>query len=179
MSRIVLATGGARSGKSAWAEGQAERLSPSRVYIATATAEDDEMRMRIARHRRRRAGRGWAVIEEPLRLAEALEEAAASHEVALVDCLTVWTANRMYDAGQAGHELTEETLAAECGRLIQAARLMPVAAVFVTNEAGLGIVPEHPVARRFRDLLGICNQTVAAGADEVTLLVCGQPLRIK
>lgn len=179
MSRIVLATGGARSGKSAWAECAAEKLDPSRVYIATALPADDEMRARVDRHRDSRAGRGWATIEEPLLLAAALEQAAQSFAVALVDCLTVWTANRLFHADQAGQALTEAAVAEECHRVLDAARRLPVGTVFVTGEVGLGIVPDNEVARRFRDLLGICNQTIAAGADEVTLLVCGQPLRIK
>lgn len=179
MSRIVLATGGARSGKSAWAECAAEKLNPQRVYIATSLPADDEMRARVDRHRDRRAGRGWAAIEEPLQLGAALEQAAQSYAVALVDCLTVWIANRMYRADQDGQTLTEQAVAEECHRVLGEARRLRVGTVFVTDEVGMGIVPENEVARRFRDLLGICNQTIAAGADEVTLLVCGQPLRIK
>lgn len=179
MSRIVLATGGARSGKSAWAECMAEKLDSKRVYIATSVPADDEMRARVDRHRDRRAGNGWATVEEPLHLAAALERAAGGYGVALVDCLTAWIANRMYEADLAGQALTEKAVAGDCRRVIDAARLMPCGTVLVTGEVGMGIAPENEVARRFRDLLGVCNQTIAAGADEVMLLVCGQPLRIK
>ena len=179
MSLIVLATGGARSGKSAWAQGIAESWDGRRVYIAIATPHDDEMCLRVERHRQMRAGRGWATLEEPFDLAGALERAAKSYPVALVDCLTVWLSNRMYQAEQAGQALSEPMVADECSRMVDAARRLSIGAVFVSGEVGLGIVPDNAVARRFRDLLGICNQMIAGRADEVTLLVCGQPLRIK
>ena len=137
------------------------------------------MRARVDRHCDRRAGRGWASIEEPLQLAAALERAAQSCALALVDCLTVWMANRVYQADQAGQALTEQTVAEECHRVLEAARRLPVGTVFVTGEAGMGIVPKNELDRRFRGLPGVCNQTIAADGDEVTLLVCGQPLRIK
>ncbi len=174
MSAIVLATGGARSGKSAWAQRRAEEMGEPRVYIATCVPEDDEMRDRVARHRAARSGRGWAAIEEPLDLAGALRRAAGEYAVALVDCLTVWIANRMCQ-----DELTEEAVAEECACVADACAAFSRGVVFVTGEVGLGIVPENAVARRYRDLLGACNQTIAARAAEVTLLVCGQPLRIK
>lgn len=179
MSRIVLATGGARSGKSAWAQRAAEAWYPHPVYIATSTPQDNEMRDRVERHRRMRAGRGWATIEEPLELAAALERAAHACPVALVDCLTMWISNRMFHAEQAGHALTEQMVSSECARVVEAARRLSIGTLFVSGEVGLGIVPENAAARRFRDLLGICNQTIAGCADEVTLLICGQPLRIK
>lgn len=174
MSAIVLATGGARSGKSAWALRRAEEMGEPRVYIATCQPMDDEMRTRVERHRAQRSNRGWAAVEEPLDLAGALRRAAGEYAVALVDCLTVWIANRMYQA-----ELTEEAVAAECARVIEACTAFSRGVVFVTGEVGLGIVPENAIARRYRDLLGACNQAIAAHAAEVTLLVCGQPLRIK
>lgn len=179
MSRIVLATGGARSGKSAWAERRAESMGARRVYIATAAPEDDEMRERIQRHQTLRAGHGWDTIEEPLELAGALSRASADYPVALVDCLTVWIANRMYEAEQAGREVTEECVTEDALCVARAASSVPGGVVFVSGEVGLGIVPDNAAARRFRDLLGVCNQIIAGYADEVTLLVCGQPLRIK
>lgn len=179
MSRIALVTGGARSGKSAWAQRKAEEWNPPRVYIATCAPQDEEMRARVERHQEMRGGRGWATIEEPIDLAGALQRAAREYPVALVDCLTVWIANCMHEAAQAGTLLSEETVAENCLRVVEAARGFSLAAVFVTGETGLGVVPDNPVARRFRDLLGVCNQTIAAHADEATLLVCGQPLRIK
>ena len=179
MSRIVLVTGGARSGKSAWAQHQAEGGDPSRVYLATSIPQDDEMRARVERHREMRRGRGWATIEAPLDLAAALRGAVSQYRVVLVDCLTLWIANSMYEAERVGTPLDEETVAAGCLGVIEACKDSQSTVLFVTGEVGLGIVPDNPAARRFRDLLGICNQTIADLADEVMLLVCGQPLRIK
>ena len=100
-------------------------------------------------------------------------------KVVLIDCLTLWVNNLMYGAQQSGQELTEEALAARCQAVLSACAAHRGLVILVTNEVGGGIVPENALARRFRDLAGRCNQTIAAGADEVTLLVCGQPLRLK
>lgn len=179
MGKVILATGGARSGKSAWAQTAAEALGAPRAYIATCQAADEEMRARVERHRAAREGRGWATVEEPLDLTGALDRASREFAVALVDCLTLWTSNRMLDAEQRGAVCTEELIAGECRRVLTASQAFPGGVVFVSGEVGMGIVPENAVARRYRDLLGRCNQVMADGASQVTLLVCGQPLRIK
>lgn len=167
--RITLVTGGARSGKSALAETFATRVGGARIYIATAEAFDGEMVQRIARHRDQR-GPGWHTVEEPLDLVGALAR-TEGQGVRLVDCLTLWLSNRMaQEEGPASPAVT-----ALCEALRQARS--PV--VLVTNELGLGIVPENALARRFRDAHGWMNQAVAAAADEVWMAVSGLPLRLK
>lgn len=166
-SRIILVTGGARSGKSALAESLVSRLPGPRVYIATAEARDDEMTQRIALHRDRR-GAGWQTVEEPLDLPGALA-ASDGQGGRLVDCLTLWLSNAMM-AGDPG---------AQVQALCAALRGQKSPVVLVTNELGLGIVPENALARRFRDEHGWMNQAVAALADEVWMAISGLPLRLK
>lgn len=163
MNRIHLVTGGARSGKSVLAEKLVARIGGPAIYIATAEPFDDEMTQRIALHRDRR-GAGWRTLEEPRDLTGALT-ASDGQGVRLVDCLTLWLANM---EGRAD-------IAALCRVL--AAQASPV--VLVTNELGLGIVPENRLARRFRDEHGWMNQAVAEVADEVWMAVSGLPLRLK
>ena len=159
---LVLVTGGARSGKSSYALARAR----GGLYIATAEAGDDEMRERIARHREER-GPAWKTIEAPMDPAAALPASG----VVVLDCLTLWISNLML----AGRD--DAAIYAAAADLAEKSTRCTTYAV--TNEVGLGIVPEHPLARRFRDLAGRVNQTFAAAATEVWLLVCGQPLRIK
>lgn len=165
--RIIMVTGGARSGKSALAESIVVRHQDPRIYIATAQAWDDEMTQRIGLHRDRR-GAGWQTVEEPLDLAGALSR-TDGQGVRLVDCLTLWLSNVMAAAEPA------PLIRALCQVL--AAQKSPV--VLVTNELGLGIVPENALARRFRDEHGWMNQAVAGVADEVWMAVSGLPLRLK
>jgi adenosylcobinamide kinase/adenosylcobinamide-phosphate guanylyltransferase len=166
-SRIILVTGGARSGKSVLAERIAGQFDMPRIYIATATAGDEEMSRRIARHREMR-GTGWLTVEESRDLGRALA-ATDGQGVRLVDCLTLWLSNSFRD----------DDFAAETGPLCAtlAAQKSPV--VLVTNELGLGIVPENSLARRFRDAHGLMNQAVAAASDQVWMSVSGLPLRLK
>jgi adenosylcobinamide kinase/adenosylcobinamide-phosphate guanylyltransferase len=166
---LVLVTGGARSGKSAFAQRRADAFPSPRLYIATGEPGDDEMRARIACHRAER-GAGWQTAESPTDPAAAL---ATPAQVVVLDCLTLWVSNLML----AGHDDAAVHAAAVSLADACAAAAVPVYAV--TNEVGLGIVPEHAVARRFRDLAGRVNQLFGARAVEVWLLVCGQPLRIK
>jgi adenosylcobinamide kinase/adenosylcobinamide-phosphate guanylyltransferase len=168
MGRIILVTGGARSGKSAIAEARALSLAPRAVYIATAEARDAEMTARIAAHQARR-GDCWRTHAEPLDLIGALA-ATDRRGPRLVDCLTLWLTNLMLG----GHDWQA------AGRALVAA--LPAQAdpvIFVTNEVGAGIVPENALAREFRDAAGTLNQWVAAVADEVTLAVAGLPLKVK
>lgn len=165
---IILITGGARSGKSTRAEARAREFPGRPVYIATAEALDAEMSERIAKHRARR-GSEWLERETPLELAKALAETDGGG-ARLVDCLTLWLSNLMLaerDWEKAASGLAE-TLARQNS---------PV--VLVTNEVGLGIVPDNALARRFRDAAGILNQMIARAANEVEFVVAGLPMRVK
>jgi len=165
---VILITGGARSGKSTHAETRARGFPGQPIYIATAEALDTEMEARIAKHRARR-GNGWIEREVPLDLLPALI-ATDGGGARLVDCLTLWLSNLMHAERHWEHEVSE--LAAALPRLKS-----PV--VFVTNEVGLGIVPDNALARSFRDAAGIMNQTIAAAADEVEFVVAGLPMKLK
>ena len=178
MGRIMLVTGGARSGKSDFAQRLAESFPGRRAYVATCEPLDEEMRERIRKHRQARAGNGWETIEEPIRLNKVLSDAAC-YDVVLVDCLTLWVSNLMYESTQGGSELSEEQVALRCQDVLDACRAHPGTVVFVTNEVGMGIVPENALARLFRDLIGRCNQIIAAAADNVTLMSCGIPVMLK
>lgn len=165
---IILITGGARSGKSVYAEHRTLALPGVPHYIATAQAWDEEMRARIETHRARR-GPVWRETEAPLELAAALE-ASDGEGPRLVDCLTLWLSNLMF---------AERDVAAQMRRLCEATRAQTAPVIFVTNEVGMGIVPENALARRFRDEAGRLNQEIALIAAEVQLVVSGYPLRVK
>lgn len=172
MAEIILITGGARSGKSGGALQLANGYSP-KVFIATAEAFDNEMRERIARHKAER-GADWSTLEAPLYLAEAIDSVKSPQAVIVVDCLTVWMGNLMHH----DNSLAEDS--PQCSKLIAALGACSAARVIlVTNETGMGIVPDHPLGRRFRDVAGKLNQRVAAVANRVILAVCGQFLTIK
>ena len=166
---VTLVLGGARSGKSTYAEQLAESRPGPCVYLATATAGDAEMAARIAEHQRRRGAR-WRTEEAPLDLAGALRVAALSDRVVLVDCLTLWLSNVLFA------DLDVEN---ECGKLLAALPELAGPVIFVSNEVGLGIVPDNALARRFRDDAGRLNQAVAAAAQSVVFMAAGLPLRMK
>jgi adenosylcobinamide kinase/adenosylcobinamide-phosphate guanylyltransferase len=178
MGRIILITGGSRSGKSEYARTLAESLPGRRAFIATCPPVDEETRERIRKHREARSKSQWDTVEEPIDLSGAIRD-AADYDILLVDCLTLWVSNLMYAAERQGEEITEETIARRCDDLTAACDDHSGSVILVTNEVGMGIVPENAVARRFRDLAGRCNQLVAAKAGEVTLLACGLPLNLK
>lgn len=165
---LTLVIGGARSGKSAFAEGLVTASGRARRYIATAEAWDDEMRDRIARHQSDR-GPAWTTIEAPLDLAAALA-GARSDEAVLVDCATLWLTN---------HLLAEHDLAAETAGLLAALAASPAPVVIVSNETGWGIVPENALARRFRDEQGRLNQRLAAVSGLVVTVIAGLPMVLK
>ena len=170
VSSRELILGGARSGKSTLAEERAEASGRSLVYVATAEAGDAEMAARIAHHRDRRPDH-WAVVEEPLALARALKAEAAADRALLVDCLTLWLSN-LLAAG-------EERLESERQAFLEALPTLPGQVLLVSNEVGLGIVPDNPLARRFRDEAGRLNQAVAGRCDRVTFVAAGLPLELK
>ena len=165
----VLVLGGARSGKSAFAERLAVETGLSRHYVATGRAWDEEMRERIARHQADR-GEGWQTYEEPLDLVGRLEALDDADHVILVDCLTLWVTNLM---------LEERVMADEFARLAAFVPRARARLVLVSNEVGLGIVPENRMAREFRDHAGRLHQAVAASATEVYFIAAGLPLKMK
>jgi adenosylcobinamide kinase/adenosylcobinamide-phosphate guanylyltransferase len=165
-SKLTLVIGGARSGKSRYAEGLITALPPPWLYVATAEAGDDEMAERIAAHRARRCT-PWHTVEAPHDLAAALDAATGA---ALVDCMTLWLSNRM---------LAGANLEAEFARLDEVLSRRNDATVLVTNEVGSGIVPDNALARKFRDEQGRLNQRLAAHAARVVLMVAGLPLTVK
>lgn len=178
MARLILVTGGSRSGKSSYAQKLAESLPGSRAFIATCTVADDEMRGRVSKHQQARRRGGWRTIEEPLDLPGALRR-AMNQPVVLVDCLTLWVSNVMFDAAQREKTVSETQIARQCKETLAACREHNGTILFVTNEVGMGIVPENAVSRRFRDLAGRTNQMFAAACDEVFFVVSGQALKIK
>jgi adenosylcobinamide kinase/adenosylcobinamide-phosphate guanylyltransferase len=165
---LTFLLGGARSGKSAHAENLATALPAPWTYIATAQAYDDEMAERIAVHRARR-GQGWRTVDAPLDLASTLR-ALPDGQPVLVDCLTLWLSNHMlaeHDLDALSEEL-EASLAAPRGPWF-----------VVSNEVGMGIVPDNALGRRFRDAQGRLNQRIAARADRVFFMVAGLPMQVK
>lgn len=170
MTRHVLVLGGARSGKTAFAEQLAIRSGSKPAYLATAEALDGEMRDRVASHKAGRAGH-FVTIEEPLALSDALIRASGDHDVILVDCLTLWITNLLManeDVSKAVSELG--------ATLVQ---LKKAKVILVSNEVGLGIVPDNAMARTFRDLAGSAHQRLAEICDDAYFIVAGLPITLK
>jgi adenosylcobinamide kinase / adenosylcobinamide-phosphate guanylyltransferase len=166
---ITFILGGARSGKSRRAQSLAEQVSPSRLYLATAEARDEEMTERIRRHRNDR-GAGWQTLEEPLELAGALQKHAEPGQVILVDCLTLWLSN-LFEA--------QRSVVNETALLCRTLKAASGDVILVSNEIGLGLVPDNALSRSFRDDQGRLNQAVAEAADVVEFIAAGLPLRLK
>lgn len=194
VAKIVLITGGGRSGKSSYAQQFVESLPGPRLYVATALPFDTELEERIAKHRESRREHWSSTVEAPLDLAGAIR-GAGDFPTVLVDCLTMWVGNLMWKAEQeelaalappsdtAGAPpaggFTEAEVASACQEVIAACQGHEGTIVFVTNEVGLGIIPDNAAARLYRDLLGRCNQVMAGAADSVILMVSGLPLILK
>lgn len=168
MKELIL--GGARSGKSAFAQQRAIASGLPVIYLATAEARDAEMTARIARHRADRPT-DWSLVEEPLALAAALRTHASPDRCLLVDCLTLWLSN-LLAAG-------DERLEAEISALTLTLPTLPGQVLLVSNEVGQGIVPANPLARRFRDQAGLLHQSIAVCCDRVTFVIAGLPLTLK
>lgn len=165
----LLVLGGARSGKSRYAQQRAEALPGTLIFVATAQALDAEMAARIARHRADRGNR-WQTVEAPLDIAAAIAAGARPDRVVLVDCLTLWASNLMF---------AERDHREQAQRLTEAVADAAGPVILVANEVGLGIVPDNALARRFRDVAGEINQIVAAAADEAVFMAAGLPLKLK
>jgi adenosylcobinamide kinase/adenosylcobinamide-phosphate guanylyltransferase len=168
LQNLTLVLGGAASGKSAFAEGLVAATGRPRVYIATAEAQDAEMQRKIARHRAAR-GEGWRTVEAPRDLASALRN-VKREEAVLIDCATLWLTNRMLDG---------DDLRAAADGLLAALGACPAPVAVVSNEVGLGLVPDTPLGRRFREAQGALNQRLAERADLVVFVAAGLPLVLK
>ncbi len=173
MARTIFITGGARSGKSRLAEGLAHSYGAPLLYVATGSAGDGEMAERIARHRARR-GADWQTIEEPLDLSGVLSGHDGFFGATLVDCVTLWLTNLLFARGE-----EPGPVLAEVRRLAALLPTLKSPVILVSNEVGMGIVPENRLARTFRDLAGEANEILAAAADEVFVTFSGIPLKIK
>ncbi len=171
--QVALVLGGARSGKSRYGLSLAENFPAPRLFLATGEARDEEMVARIVAHQQER-GPGWETREVPLELPEALGESQGRYGAILVDCLTMWLANLMLK-----EDLSAEDLTAAGRRLLAVLSRIATPTIVISNEVGLGIVPESPLARKYRDLLGWLHQQVAQAADRVVLVVAGLPLTLK
>jgi adenosylcobinamide kinase / adenosylcobinamide-phosphate guanylyltransferase len=173
--QVLLVLGGVRAGKSAFALARAHEAAHV-VFLATAEAGDDEMRERITRHQAERPAT-WITVEAPLEIANAATEAVLPEGTLVVDCLTLWTSNLLCRP-DVPTDVTGDALR-ELDALLQRMRARAANVILVSNEVGMGIVPDTPLGRRYRDLLGTVNARAAALADEVTLLVAGLPWRLK
>ncbi len=174
MSFLIFITGGARSGKSKLALKLAERTGGKVAFIATAQAGDDEMAERILIHKKSRP-KEWTTIEEPIDIPSAISK-VADHDVAIIDCLTLLLSNLMLE-----DKSLDETgrILGRMEDLVKASRSFKGTVIVVSNEVGMGIVPENELARKFRDLAGRANQIIADAADEVYLCVSGIPVKLK
>ena len=178
MKKLILVTGGARSGKSSYALELCESLSEERCFIATCPVIDPEMDERIQAHKLEREGRGWHSFEEETGIANLFPK-LGSFQMVLVDCLTLWVNNLMFLAEREGRTFGEKQMQETAEKLVQAIAGFPGSVCLVTNEVGMGIVPDNALARKYRDLVGSCNRYLAKRADEVILVSCGIPLHLK
>jgi adenosylcobinamide kinase/adenosylcobinamide-phosphate guanylyltransferase len=170
---LTLVTGGIKSGKSSWAQQQAERLSGTRAFVATAQALDDEMKDRILKHRQAR-GDAWVTFEEPKDLAPLVDDITGRFDIILIDCLTIWLSNLLTI-----FRMDEEAVQQQIAGLSACFNRVSSRVFVISNETGMGIIPADPLSRLYQRLLGRLNSEVAAAADEVYLMVSGIPVKIK
>ena len=175
-SKLIFILGGARSGKSAYALKLAESMSGKKLYLATAEALDKEMTERIKKHKKER-GNNWATIEEPIKIADVIAK-DKKHDVILLDCITIWLSNLITNSASK-IENRKSKIENYINSLVSACKKTKANIIVVSNEVGLGIVPDNPLARRFRDISGISNQKMAEAADEVYFVVSGIKMRLK
>lgn len=177
-SKLILCTGGARSGKSAFAERYSAAQPGRHVYLATARIWDEEMKERVALHQARRP-LDWPTFEVPEKMAAALAHICPQADVLLIDCLTLYFSNFLFAHEKEGDGEIMAAAEKEMAEILQVLHRYPVTAIFVTNELGSGIVPMEKLSRLYRDMIGRLNQLVAAAADEVYLSVSGITIEIK
>lgn len=181
MARITLITGGSRSGKSTYAEklciDSTKVSNKELLYIATCPKVDDEMDDRIERHKNQRANHNWQTIEEELDLEKIISE--NSNCCILVECLTLWISNLIWQAEKADEKLTEALIYDRVNKLIKICEEQEIEITFVTNETGMGIMPINDMARLFSDLSGRANQTLAQAANDVYFMVSSLPMKVK
>lgn len=168
----IFVTGGCRSGKSRFALGFARGRFKQKVYMATCSAKDEEMRQRIKEHQQAR-GADWETVEVPTALSQAVASHSNQADVILIDCLTLWVSNLLAE------NRSQEEILAQADALTQAIDEAPCSVILVSNEVGTGIVPENELARQFRDVAGLVNQKVAACVDSVVWMVAGVAVKIK
>lgn len=180
MGKITLITGGTRSGKSDYALELAENtsISATRIFIATCPKIDDEINLRIAKHQEEREGHGWVTIEEQFDLASIIAK-IDKPTVVLIDCLTLWVNNLLYNAELNEFCFSEQNMVDEAKKIVELTREKELELFCVTNEVGMGIVPADKKSRYYRDLVGKCNKTIATMSDSVFLVSCGIPLKLK
>ncbi len=172
MGKITFILGGARSGKSSYAIKLAKKNSQKVAFIATCQPLDEEMQRRIKLHKKIRPS-GWQTFEEPRDISALLEEIGSKFEIIIIDCLTLWISGFILKG------VNENAIAEQVNKLLGSLERIKASSVIVSNEVGLGIVPDNKLARNFRDIAGRANQLVAEKSDEVLLLVAGIPWRIK
>lgn len=170
MQKIIFILGGSRSGKSTFALKETSAVSGKKAFIATAEILDEEMRIRIEKHRQERS-KDWVTYEEPLYIAWLMEKIKGEYDVVLIDCLTLWLSNIMHTGLNAADEVKKLSLAISSN--------CPPLLYIISNEVGLGIVPESPIGREYRDNLGFLNQEMARIANNVYFMVAGIPLMVK
>ena len=182
MGKCILVTGGARSGKSQFVLAQATKINKSTLFVATAEAGDEEMRTRIEAHKKNRPT-NWRTLEARINLSDGIAKNIGDAQVVIIDCITLLTNNIFMDnishPGKFDASKVEKYINTEINGLLAFAKQSKARFFIVTNEIGMGIVPEHPMSRLYRDLLGKANQHLAQKADEVYLLIAGIPIKVK
>ena len=177
--KLILILGGARSGKSSYAQDLAMNISGKVIYVATAEARDDEMKERIAVHKAERPT-GWLTVEAPTIVGKALEKTISSADVVLLDCLTLLTSNILLSMPEnASVAEVQAAMDVEIDELLSVIEQSGAKWIIVTNEVGLGLVPAYALGRTYRDVLGRVNQRLAKAADEVLFMVAGLPMKVK
>jgi len=177
--KLIFITGGARSGKSDFAEKMANSLGKSVAYLATGQPLDDEMKIRIKKHKDRRRN-NWKTFEEPIKIKELINRLGLEKEVILIDCLTLLTSNLLLrKENKVEDSKWQEEILSEIKKLAEISYKVPAQVIIVSNEVGMGVVPDNTLGRVYRDILGRANSIIAKKADEVFMMVSGIPLKIK